>query len=154
MSQLTITTEIKKNERISISALAEYEPVPPFCCMGINDTYPTAIPGYPKLFEVLRDLPQHGYWLFWTLAINRSLNNNIALYTPKNKTEETRVTRGYKVLKALKLVVRLKRGKYLINPKVLFPQKGNYQKVLDPWMTLTKKSASTEEYYKETDEIF
>ncbi len=112
------------------------EIVPAYTCIGGNMVYKTKETSYPDLFEVLKNLSPSGTWFFWTLTEKRDLKTNIAVYDAVSPTEAQKITRAYKELFSLDIVKRIKKQHYLINPKVMLPEKGEYVNVKNHWNSL------------------
>lgn len=135
MSNINLQADLPADERLILSReQANDEQVPSFSCIGDSNEYINPnVPGYPKLFGVLKNLSSRANWLFWSLVEKRNIFTNEAPFIAKDTTESVKISHGYKELKDLKLVCRIKQQLYLINPSVILPKKKYYQIVLTHW---------------------
>jgi hypothetical protein len=138
MSNVKIETELEENENILISRkLKKNECVPAYICIGGNIEYSTKEKGYPKLISVLKDLSKISTWFLWTLVENRNSKTNICFYKAKDIYESKNISRAYKELNTLSIIKRIQKQYYMINPKVIFPIKGEYKNTLEKWDNLS-----------------
>ena len=112
------------------------EIVPSYSCIGGNMKFQTKVKNYPDLFGELSRLSKGAHWLLWSLIKLLNTTNNeahLVLRGPKNKAK---VARAYKELKEKDMVRRVSRGVYLINPKIMLPNTGCFDKTLAIWNLL------------------
>lgn len=83
--------------------------------------------------EAISNLSKTASWFFWKLCSVRNEQSNIAEFTPKDNTEAKKVTKAYKELNQLQLIVRTRRQQYLCNPEVFIPRPGYLTPVRDAW---------------------
>ena len=86
--------------------------------------------------EDMENLSKVAHWFFWRLNRTRNENTNIAELTPADVAEKQKVTRAYRELNKLNLVIRKRRQHYLCNPDVFIPRPGKYQEVYIEWNKL------------------
>ena len=69
-------------------------------------------------------------------------STNTVLYdsTQLNPTEKNRVSKGYKQLEGMNLIYRLKRGTYLVNPRLSPPYDDYFDRVCLHWLQATGKN--------------
>lgn len=79
--------------------------------------------GLPSIYNVLEKLSQTSLKLFCMLAKVRDYNTNeaVLLRQDLDPKEDSVVNRGYKQLKELNLVIRVRDQTYLFNPDYLIP---------------------------------
>lgn len=87
-------------------------------------------------YTLFQKMSHSAHWLFWTLAENVNVLNNITVFRAKNNVEAKKVTVGYKELFDLNLVRRIKRQHYLINPNAVIPHFDYYEEVVKGWRKL------------------
>lgn len=82
-------------------------------------------------------------YLLSTLIQLKDSITNIAQYDTSGLTavEKNRISRGYKTLREKNLVVRIKRGSYLINPRLSPPYAEYLHKVVLHWIQVTGQQA-------------
>ncbi|MHA3055821.1 hypothetical protein E0H77_06630 [Acinetobacter sp. ANC 4633] len=120
--------------------------VPPYFAIGrstfmnyrLEDGSQKVVEGF-NMTSILRDLSANATWLFWTLVMERDLNTNIAQFTPIGISEKNKVKKGYKELEEAKLIIRVKRQTYLINPKAILPKFQDFAQVYAHWTDLIKQ---------------
>jgi len=115
---------------------ANNETVPAYSCIGGNMTCQTREKSYPDLFGVLKELSKSAAWLFWSLVEKRNTRTNISVFKAKNAVEARKITIAYQELHTLNIVLRIKQQHYLINPKVMLPEKNEYMNVKIHWNSL------------------
>jgi hypothetical protein len=137
MSNINVQADLPADERLVVSReQTNVEQVPSFSCVGDSNEYINRYaPGYPELFGVLKNLSTKANWFFWSLVEKRNILTNEAPFIAKDRTESVKISHGYKELKDLQLVFRIKQQLYLINPSVMLPKKNYYQIVLTRWNT-------------------
>lgn len=116
-------------------------PIPPYGMLGRPGKSKHKIEGIdaPSLFK---QLSGSAHWFFWTLVEARNHETN--LVKPKHidllsKKERGRITRAYKELEKMRLVVRTARQTYLINPKVMLPSLKYYERTWVEWEAACSK---------------
>lgn len=89
------------------------------------------------VFDVMQGASKGASNLFFKLIKERNVETNIVNMVPKDSAEAAAVTRAYKELHALQIVVRVKRGVYLINPYAAFPSSAdNFESIKKRWINL------------------
>ena len=78
-------------------------------------------------------------WFFWTLVKERTKLTNMSVFRAKDNIEAQKVTVAYQELHDRKLVKRVKRQHYIINPNAILPLFKEYQTVCGVWNELTYK---------------
>jgi hypothetical protein len=133
-----VTTEYRQGRRVEIKITDEYEDTPTFDRIGTN-MFSGKLKPFQNLEIVMENLSAPAHWLFWRLFRLRDRKTNICILIAKDNIEAKRIARGYKELLAANIVMRIKRQHYLFNPKVWFPDKGNFRAVLDHWSETHKE---------------
>ncbi len=138
MDIIDIKTSLPAGEELRITKVSNKmnERVPAFTCIGGNMDYTTQEESYPQLFTKLKNLSKNATWFFWSLVESRRPTDNIAVFKACNTCESRKVSRAYKELCNLNIIKRIQQQHYIINPKVILPQKGKYQDVKNHWDNL------------------
>lgn len=119
---------------------------PPYQCLGRygrthfkDENGKTIYINGMDVMPILKDLSAPATWLFWTLAELRELNSNVCHLRAAvlSSCELNRLKKGYKELKEVQLIIRIKQEYYLINPKVFVPKFEHYESVQKRWDSLT-----------------
>jgi len=100
-------------------------------------------------FNFFSTLSGKSSWFFWYLAEFREYETNLCdlrkLHMNMTTTEKGRVTRAYAELRKEKLVIRVTKGTYLINPKIILPDFSRFDAIWDKWVaTCTKQGVPFE----------
>jgi hypothetical protein len=137
MNILKVETILPDGEDLIITKVSrKSEVVPAYTCIGGHMSYYSSEKGYPDLFDTLKDISKLGTWFFWSLMKERNITTNESKFSAANAAESRKITTAYKELYALNMVKRIKQQLYLINPKVVLPEKGEYLKVKTRWESL------------------
>jgi len=124
MSDYTIITKVKQGQQARIKVSNEYKDIlPPYKLIGrngINMKHGIKVDGI-DIAPILQNLKTASTWLIWELEQKRNPFNNEAVYIPTTETEKSRVKAGYKELREVGLVKRIRRGTYILNPKAFIP---------------------------------
>jgi hypothetical protein len=143
-----VTTDLGVNENLSIIKTDpnKNHPIPPYFVMGRLGTSKHRIEGVnvPHIFSTLSG---KGAWFFWFLAMYRGYETNLCDLRKchMTTTEKGRVTRAYAELSKQKLVIRVTKGTYLINPKIILPDFSRFEAIWDKWVnTCTKEGVPFE----------
>ena len=117
-------------------------PIPPYFCAGRRGMLKKhKIEGF-DLMLVLANLSAIASNMFWTLCRARDVSTNTARLKSSTLTkyEQAKITKAYKELERVKLLVRYKKEHYLINPKAVLPYFEDFPNVWDFWVeTRTRK---------------
>lgn len=137
MAVLTTSIDLPENTEVCISTKKTViETTPSFSCIGGNMNYQTREKQYPELFDVLSELSKAATWMFWQLMKTRNTETNICKFKPANQAQRKTITRAYKELSLLSLVQRTKQNHYMINPKVMLPDRGHYSAAKAVWSAI------------------
>lgn len=115
----------------------EYEPMPYYDRLAKPGKGRCQVEGLP-CYAIFTNLSRMGHVVFWTLMAKREPINNIVEYIPTNSKDRSRMLTTYKELHDAQLIVRVKRGKYLINPRIYLPDNGSFDRVYKHWLSLTE----------------
>ena len=88
------------------------------------------------MYAILKDLSKGGTYYFWLFVEKRVPATNEVAFIPADNAEAKRLSKAYKELHSLKLIKRVKRGEYLINPSAHLPTTSEYANVLAVWDAL------------------
>ena len=124
---------IRKDSRKVLNNVPAYDTI---CC---NESFRVKIKGFPDLYEVLGELSKRAAWFWWKLIKNRNRTNNISKYVPETQSDKNRLTKAYKELNGIGLIVRVKRQYYLINPMAFIPDFSKFDTVRYRWDCLIKE---------------
>lgn len=85
-------------------------------------------PSYQKM-------SRSAHWVYWKLIQQRNVQTNIAVLRNKSITdyERKKLTKAYRELRGLNLLVRIKQETYMFNPKAIIPVEGYYLSAWDRW---------------------
>jgi hypothetical protein len=143
-----VTTDLGPNESLNVTRIdpKKNHPIPPYFAMGRFGTSRHRIKGVdvPHIFSTLSGKSS---WFFWYLAGFREYETNLCDLRKLHMTatERGRVTRAYAELRKEKLVIRVTKGTYLINPKIILPDFPRFDAIWDKWVaTCTKQSVPFE----------
>ena len=114
--------------------------LPPYDGFGGNTRMKTKVEGYDNLFGVLRNLSKSATWLWWGLLEQRNYLTNECIFVSKNGVEAKKVSKAYKELRNVDLVVRISRQHYLINPIAYLPDFNNFEQVHNHWKVAITKN--------------
>jgi len=138
-----VVVKLKANQQVKVETVS-YSQRPSFIMVASG--YQRAGLNYTK--ELL-EMNSSESFLFGTLMDNRivpdptkpMLKSNKAILSNKllNKAEQKKVYEGYKKLARKRLVIRIKRGLYLINPEFLIPADSLFESELIEFIQLTNK---------------
>lgn len=123
------------NEQVMIDVIPKREyKLPPYSSFGRPGFSKDKIEGF-NVALTLANLSSAATWLFWNLEHRRDFRTNICKLETSSLTqaEKQKLNRGYKELQEKKLVIRLYKQHYLINPKVILPDLKAYQSIQDDW---------------------
>lgn len=69
----------------------------------------------------------------------KNASSNLAIFDTANlsASDKNKVSKGYKQLESMGLIIRVKRGMYLINPRLSPPYPDYYDKVCLHWVQVT-----------------
>lgn len=134
MNDVNIQTSLPDNEELVITTKQKRkEVVPAYCCFGDNNEFFTRESGYDELFRVFAFMDNAGVWLFWLLQESINRKTNEAVFKVSTTKDKQLLSRGYKELYNLNIVMRIRKQQYLVNPKVILPTIGYYCSVRDKW---------------------
>ena len=100
-------------------------------CTG-EDSY-HGLSGFPDLKQVWQSISKQGMWIWWELLYNRNYHTNIAKYVVTDRAAGRRLTKAYKELSKLCFIHRVRKQVYLFNPRVVLPERDNFDKVAEHW---------------------
>lgn len=106
--------------------------------VGAHNHYRTKLQAL-DLFTVLAELPPATTSYFLNFIIQMEMDTNTVRYLPKDIAERSKLGRLYPMLKEAKLVQRVKRGKYLVNPLALPPPPNLFDAVYNQWLSLIEE---------------
>ncbi|MDZ7685263.1 MAG: hypothetical protein U5O39_09905 [Gammaproteobacteria bacterium] len=110
-------------------------PVPLFHALGRPGTSKHGLEAM-DVCKVLAELSGKSARIFWLFVGLRDIETNV-IRTDRGRLpprDEKRISRAYKELEEAKLVVRLYRGRYLINPRAVLPKFEGYETVWSNWV--------------------
>lgn len=132
-TDVTLQTKLCQGQELYLGT-RQRERTPPFWKIGGNMSYNRSkFPSFGNLTEVMKEISKGAHWLLWSLLERRDDKTNICVLTPKNSAETARVARAYKELHKAKLVKRIRRSHYIINPAAFQPRTENYEEVFLKW---------------------
>jgi hypothetical protein len=142
-STRNVNIELRCNQRLQITD-TKYRPKPSYIMVASG--FKRGTMNYTK--ELLAMDKQEAF-LFDILMDNRNSPDESKPYIRSNytyvdsslltKSEKKKVYEGYKKLYGKGLIVRVSRGKYLINPNLVITNDDLYVKELKDWDSLTSK---------------
>ena len=134
---MEVLAEVNDGDILTISKIGRNKwSIPSYDCIAGNMEYQTRVPCYPNLYTVIQDMHKRTAWLWWEFVKTRNRYTNEVNYTAKSRVDKGRLTVAYKDLFQLKLVRRISRKNYLINPSAYLPEHGQFQTVKDKWEAL------------------
>jgi len=135
VQNLNIT--IPKGKKLKIGFENEQVSKPSYIMVGSGYITHKGTQSMDYTKELLAMTPQEGF-VFNLLIDNRDVPNEAKPYIKSNysyidnskltKSEKKKVYEGYKRLKSKDLVIRIKRGHYLINPKLVISNDSFWEK--------------------------
>ena len=129
-----VLDDIDPDRQYTVDEKAKYKTaLPAYDAFGGNMDYKTKVKGYPDLYATIQNMSKQTAWLWWEMVKLRDRKTNISIYKPKDKVAVNRLTKAYKDLKALNLVKRAKRQRYIINPAAYIPTFNEYDEVVKAW---------------------
>jgi len=138
--KVTLSADMGRNEEIVYRRQAVKKAnLPPFDCIGGNMKLKTKVEGFQDLYKVFKNMSKGASWMWWGLVNDRNYYTNESTLKAKDKAEEAKITRAYKELHEVGLIVRTMRQHYLINPKAMMPAFEEYDNVWSKWVELNPK---------------
>lgn len=136
MAQIEVTN-IDPDKAYTIEEkLKEKIDLPGFDMFGGNAFIRTKVPNYPDLYTVIQNLSPSAAWIWWELIKGCDRRNSIAFYKPVDKVAANRLYKGFRDLKKLDLVKRVKPNYYMINPIAFIPVKAEFNKAQALWKSI------------------
>lgn len=131
------TIDLLHNSKYEVRRVEEKNIGRPFDSFG-TDPYKK---GLTSIYDVFEKMNKTALKLFCMLARVRDPQTNESVLIRKNLTPRDRVTidRGYKELRDLNLVIRLRDETYLFNPDYLIPNKTKITKIKEKYLEALKE---------------
>ena len=137
MNKVTTVSRIEKDEELTVSIKTVHKiKVYPYDCICGNEELTMELKPFPDLYKIFGNFTRPAIWFWWTLVDVRNRSNNIAFYKAKNNLEAKKITKAYKELSDLNLIIRTEQKHYLINPQAVMPYFKELDRVRDNWDTL------------------
>lgn len=135
----SINIDLENNQEISIRSVTRIKVTAPFLGVGVAGNKYNKVRGM-DVANIMQNVTGSGNWFFWELfkGINPKTNCAVISTSDADAAGIKKVTRGYKELSGLGLVLRVGRGNYMVNPKVLVPEFGKYEELQAIWDSLQK----------------
>jgi hypothetical protein len=133
MAKLEI--ELRDGKELVITEKASHKSKHKFYAVGMEMMVDNKL---ESVAGVMKDLDSNAYWLLWSLIEIRNYSTNISVFSMANfdAALKARGVRGYKELRDKKLVVKVKRSHYMINPDFIKPDFNVYNDCKMVWEKL------------------
>lgn len=130
---------LERNEPCTITVTRAFKTQKPCFEMIGSIKWNTKVKGM-DMPTILGERSKVATWFWWKLIASRVSSTNEARFKPegpRKAQDAQKVTKAYKELREANLVVRLRRGVYLINPNAYIPGGENYPIVNEQWLIKT-----------------
>lgn len=123
------------------AAGSDWKPTPPYALLGRRGKSSYQIYGFDTA-AVLAKLGGNSSRMFWRFVSTRELETNLIKVGRDihfTQTDRNRMGRVYKDLEKRRLLVRVQRDVYLINPKAMLPAMGFFERTWEHWLEVCQK---------------
>lgn len=134
-----VSVDLESGQELVIKSQSKLKVTAPFVGIGVPGNNFNKVKGM-NVAGLLKNMSPAGTWFFWELfeKINSKTNCSVHSTSDADSAGIKRVTRGYKELSSLGLVLRVDRGTYMINPSAVIPEFGRYLELKSKWDSLQK----------------
>lgn len=127
-----VQIEVKEGRELVITEKASHKTKHKFYAVGMHMKVDDKL---ESIATIMKELESNAYWLLWSLVEVRDYNTNVAVLNMAglDAALKQRGVRGYKELRDKKLVLKVKRSHYMINPDFIKPDFNVYNECKLVW---------------------
>jgi len=104
-------------------------------------------------YDILRNLSLTGMRFFWNAIFTRDPQTNIFIKKANTPTEQNKIGRGYKQLRKVNILQRIKQQHYLVNPWVVLPTDEEFNSISANWWDMQTPELTQRFLMENTDNI-
>jgi hypothetical protein len=134
-----VSVDLDLGQELLIKQQSKLKVTAPFLGIGVPSNNFNKVKGM-NVAALMKNMSPAGTWFFWELfeKINSKTNCSVHSTSDADSAEIKRVTRGYKELSSLGLVLRVEKATYMVNPSAVVPEFGRYLELKNKWDSLQK----------------